>query len=214
MRRRPDALIGRHPFQIYQYPAERRDGTDDGTWWRRVLIRAGWVLGTAATGTDDADDNPYGEAPGDPTNEITVPENVACFWIWLERGTDGDGNAVVTVRSGSDPSTVGDDPWASYPTPDANHIPIGYVNTTNTTDKLATWRQLLNQDVVLVGGGWVWRGEYRSTDSYVQWNVVIVSSGAQTTGTYLAVLPSGLNSPPWEGGSWVKLPTGLNPWTG
>lgn len=214
-RRRPDGRLHRHPFQIYAFPPEYRSGTDDGTWWRRVLVRAGWVLGVAATGTDDADADPDGEDVGDPTHEITVPSGEACYWLWIERGTDEGGDPTATVRSGADPSLVGDAPWESYPVPDRNHIPIGYVDSTDTTNKLLRIRQYLRADVVTVGGssGMNFRGEWSDAETYDQGDVVIYSTSGPGMGCYVATADGRDDAtPPWEGDGWAKLPNGMGPW--
>jgi hypothetical protein len=154
-----------HPFKIYQYPAVlRADETSLDDWWRMFLVRAGRVLESDATGTDeidaepDTDSFPFGASLTD--NEITVPENLPQFWFWLEI-TSGSPTAAVVRYSDSptdssyddsvNPAWTSTDPWSTWPVPDDTHVPIGYVDTqTRLTEKVALVRQFLRADLVSV----------------------------------------------------------------
>ena len=151
--RRLDEL---HPFKLYQIPSVLRVTPDPATDWRKFLVRAGRVMETDASGTDAVDSDPDSEIyPAAPV-EITMPENTSKFWFWLEIGSGGTTTAV--VRYGPDPTAASygsvwtsTNPWTGAPVPDAQHIPIGWVDTNTHKDELrATVRQLLRAD--LVGG--------------------------------------------------------------
>ena len=161
-----------YPFKIYQPPWETIDGVDWGFFWRTFRVRAGRVMETDATGTDAATDgtpNADPDALHYPTGnvDVRVPASTAKFWFWLEVDTSASPTTAV-VRYGPDPTAdaytpAGGDPtaawtttraWSIGPIPDANHIPIGWVDTNTEAENLrSVVRQLLRADVVQVGGG-------------------------------------------------------------
>ena len=158
-----------HPFKIYQPPWEFVEGTVWATFWRTFRVRAGRVMETDATGTDAATDavpNADPDALYYPTGsvDIIIPAATAKFWFWLEIDTSGSATTAV-VRYGPDPTvssyTDGVNPawsssneWDASPVPDADHVPIGWVDTnTNAAELRAVVRQLLRADVVQVGSG-------------------------------------------------------------
>ena len=144
-----------HPFKLYQLPNCLR-ATPGATDWRKFRVRARQVLGVNASGTDGADDDPDGEMFPDVT-DILVPAATASYWFWLEI-VDG----AWALVHGATPATKGtvdgteseDYAWVSFPVPDGENIPIGFVDTdTKAATSVALVRQLLRHDVVSVGGG-------------------------------------------------------------
>ena len=150
------ALDSLHPFKLYQLPDVLRITPDPDTDWRKFIVRAGRVLGADATGTDAVNADPDSETyPTSPT-EITVPEDTAAFWFWIEIN-----GSTPTVRYGPTPSAssyssdwTSTNPWTAAPVPDSQHIPIGWVDThTEAASHNAIVRQLLRQDIISVGSG-------------------------------------------------------------
>ena len=198
---------GLHPFQIYTMPAYARDTpsaspADD---WRRFRVRAGMVLGTDAEGTDGADWPESSAFPVVPflSDEVTVASGVAQHWFWLHK--DGE---VWTVENAANPATSGI--WDAYPTPDAENIPIGWVNTDEyEATKQAIIRQLLRADVVTVGGtaGMHFHGEWEADTAYDIGSVVVLTSGTNI-GTYVATAAvATTDGPPENGTPWAQLPS-------
>ena len=164
-------LVDFHPFKLYTLPDVLRSVEDPTNDWRKFIVRAGRVMDLDATGTDaDADGmsdwDPDGEYIPATVPEILVPVGLTTFWFWLEIGEEA-----VVVRYGPTPTATSYTPnpatdptpswttptesaWTSAPLPDANHIPIGWVDTaTFGAGHEALVRQLLRADVVQVGGG-------------------------------------------------------------
>jgi len=138
------------PFRIYQLPGQYRDTLDPSSDWLKICVRAGRVLWFDATGTDGQNDDPDSEtfpvSSGVGVGEITCTSNVPKFWIWLEIDF---GAPSAVVKSGSDPTTNG---WTAFPMIDANHLPIGFIDTqTNLASKILVIRQLLRADVIQIG---------------------------------------------------------------
>jgi hypothetical protein len=151
-----------HPFKIYQMPLSLRTSVDANT-WRKFRVRAGRVLESDATGTD-GESWPDGQLFPSAGQEVTVPATTAQFWFWLEIGSSG-GTTTAVVRWHSDPTATsydgGEDTtaadwtstnaWTGFPVIDAEHVPIGWVDTnTKASEKVALVRQLLRAD--LIGG--------------------------------------------------------------
>jgi hypothetical protein len=157
-----------HPFKLYQLPQMYRDGTDPQTDWRRWRVRAGRVMEVNAIGTDGLNDNPDQETyplqgvDSPALADYLVPANVAQFWFWVEIGQDESGARTAVVRYHTDPTQASydggefaaqawgpsDNPWSSFPKPDAQHVPIGWVDTSSQGgDLTAVVRQLLRTDV-------------------------------------------------------------------
>lgn len=152
---------GTHPFQIYCADGLYNEVTTSES-WRTVRVRGGRVFESEATGTDGATAPDGGELAA--TGDIVVPAATAQYWIWLEVSTAGTTAAV--VRHAANPTVVhathNPTPWATYPRPDAEHIPIGFVDTSTKADSLqVVIRQLLRTDVVQVGGTGLTMGSYR-----------------------------------------------------
>jgi len=132
-------LTGMHPFKIYQVPPHLRSSVtaDD---WRKVRVRAG-TYGhlDVATGTDDVEWPDQGEFPD--IADITVPQDEPRYYFWVEHNA-----GTVQVKHGTDPAANG---WTEFPVQDADHIPIGYVDTqTRAADKEIIVRQILRTDIL------------------------------------------------------------------
>lgn len=152
-----------HPFKIYPYPSIliAEGSQDPSTDWLKFMVRAGNVLGVDATGTDGANSDPDTEAYPS-ASYISVPANTAKFWFWLEIAAD---SSSAVVRYGDVPSAsrypaagaalwTSNSPWSGAPVPDAQHVPIGWVDTnTHAAQRVAVVRQLLRADIVQVWGG-------------------------------------------------------------
>lgn len=189
-----------HPFKIYQPPWEFVDGIDWSTFWRTFRVRAGQVLGVDATGTDAATDAVPNADPDalyypSGTVDVIVPAATAKFWFWLEV----NGGAAV-VRYGDDPTATrypvtgtalwtSTNAWTASPVPDAQHVPIGWVDTNTHADELrAVVRQLLREDVGQVGWG---ATRYRVKGVYSTYLVCRTWDGTTegTTDVYIAKPP-------------------------
>lgn len=146
-----------HPFKIYQLPWHLRTGEPTAADWRKIRVRAGRVLESDATGTDGHDVDPDSEEF--PTaSDITVPEDEAEFWVWLEIDTVEDTTTAV-VRYGTDPTAeaYGDwtteKPWTDFPKLDGSHVPIAKIDSaTNADNKTLLVRQYLRTDIISAGG--------------------------------------------------------------
>ena len=120
--------FGHFPFRIYRAP-DHSGGSD----WLSFRVRGGkvWIdwVEYDATGTDgaaDPDENTY-----PLTGDVAVTSGVARYWFWLD------------ISSGS----VAVNHGASAPTWSSAHVPIGYVDTTNTTAQIAIVRQIVRTDL-------------------------------------------------------------------
>jgi len=154
-----------HPFKLYQLPSMYRQAHDPATDWLRWRVRAGRVLETDAAGTDGIDTDPDSESYPDSAPDIIIPSGIAKFWFWIEIGMDSFGATTAQVFYGDNPKVsrypadgdalwTSDNPWTSFPVPDANHVPVGWIDTaTNAGNKQAVVRQLLRTDLEQVGGG-------------------------------------------------------------
>lgn len=171
---------GMHPFKIYQLPAALRiingvtlDPTKD---WRTFRVRAGVVLSGDATGIlPDKTDKvgfPYddiflhqvdGTVIG-AVQEIIVPDSTDFFYFWVET-TGGGSTMTAVVRWHTDPTQTSytdavnpscnwtsTNAWASFPSPDSEHIIIGFVNTSSSPGQRAYVRQDLTTDIGSSGG--------------------------------------------------------------
>lgn len=125
--------FGHFPFRIYRLPDHYRSSPDPDTDWLKFRVRGGkvWIdwVEYDATGTDGAAD------PDDDTildaGDVAVTSGVARYWFWLD------------ISSGS----VAVNHGASAPTWSPAHVPIGYVDTTNTTAQIAIVRQIVRTDL-------------------------------------------------------------------
>lgn len=152
-------------------------------WWRTFRIRNGMVFTSTAEGYEvdgtDQIEQPYDEIflfRNDGTRitnvqEYVVPDNLSRFYFWVEIYTDDAGDDQAIVRYGNDPS-VSDypdsssdkdsegnpswnstNPWTDWPTPDGNHIIIGWVDTQSRRNELfALPRQVQTTDILSSGG--------------------------------------------------------------
>ncbi len=144
-----------HPFKIYQLPAVLRAAPDPASDWRKVLVRAGRVLETDATGTDAVNSDPDSETYPATPSETTVSADTDDFYFWLEVDTSAS-PTTATVRSGTLAEAIdgssGGSAWPAAPVPDTDHIPIGVVDTqTAASDKRPIIRQLLRADIIFFG---------------------------------------------------------------
>lgn len=197
----PRDARGLHPFQIYTMPACARSAptADPANDWRRFRVRSGFILGTEPTGTDGAQWPDSGAFSGTYTDEITVDAEVAEYWFWLQQSGD-----TWSVQHDDTPGLAG---WDAFPTPDAENIPIGFVDTaTHYATRQAVVRQLLRADVVTLGGsGMHFHGEW-AAQAYDAGSVVVVSSGTNI-GTYVALTDAEFTDIPENGSVWAQLPS-------
>jgi hypothetical protein len=162
-----------HPFALYNLPPHHRASPDPATDWRRVRVRAGRYLGADASGTDGEDDSPdTGQFDGATlTDEVLIAASTAAHWFWIDVTTPSAPEVKHADAAASDPDDPAGQGWTSFPVPDANHIPIGVVDSaTYATDKYCAVRQYLRADVVTKGGSsvrWVAVVSYSAGNDYV-----------------------------------------------
>lgn len=161
------------PFQIYSFPTVWRATSAPTTDWLKFRIHGGIYNGVVVTGTDGTDTAAPGASnyvPGGPDaqvmfsesggdftgTEYTLPTGQSQVYFWIDASSPTP--AVKWGYTGSTTSGLGGTPssqgWTAFPTPDAQHIPIGWVDT--NTDAATYWahvRQLLRQDNPASGGG-------------------------------------------------------------
>jgi hypothetical protein len=136
--------LGLHPFRLYRLTL-RRVGWSGGAEWRTFRVRAGRVMGTDVTSGTDGVADPDGGVKPDGPFDVVVPENCPRYWFWL------DLSGTPMVRHGEDPAQAG---WSGFPEPDAEHVPIGWVDTrSKAAEGTAVVRQFLRGDLVVAGGG-------------------------------------------------------------
>ena len=165
-----------HPFKIYQVPVGFRNLSGDpnnyttltqAKWWRCFRVRAGWVMGAAATATDAEDANPDMDTYPPTYTDILVPDSTPIFYFWVELGTDISGHPTGVVRWGLLADAIAGSftsseytannwtstlPWAGAPWPDGGHITIGTVDTnTFHSSSFAQVRQYLRTDIISAG---------------------------------------------------------------
>ena len=162
-----------HPFKLYQTQRPYRTAPDPETDWRTFYIRSGYVMGAEATGTDGFE--PDTDNPTEATNYYIIPlpageETTLEFWFWLEILQTESGTYTAQLRYSDDPTAdayddgtnsawTTDAPWTSYPTPDAQHVPIAKVTLAIAAEgppyvaQSTAVRQYLRTDIVFAGGG-------------------------------------------------------------
>lgn len=158
------------PFKIYVLPDSIRTNNQSNTNttnWRTVRVRGGYVLtdtvstGSYVQGCDGFQEYAYGNTYNVTSASADIVLNTNSFyWFWIEEiGTS------YNIRYGVNPvtsSTGNPNPWTSFPTADAQHIPIGYVDTeASASIQQALIRNLIDSDIVIKGG---------NGSSYAAWN--------------------------------------------
>lgn len=141
-----------HPFKIYRLPRIYQDAGDEDA-WHTVRVRAGRYLDADVSGTDGYDEDPdemhYPLDVVPDLVDIVVPLATEKYYFWIELAVDGVPNDPPLIRHGLDPAANG---WDGWPTLDADHVLIGWVDTTTFADthRLRV-RQLLRADVLMAG---------------------------------------------------------------
>ncbi len=133
-----------HPFKIYNIPNVCVAVPDPSTDWLKFRVRNGLVGNVVVDGTDGVDDPYSDEVPTDGTGDISVTSGVDKFFFWIELSKPSD-VPTATIKYGADPSTNG---WADYLATDGRFILIGWVDTTDTTNKQGKARQILCSDIL------------------------------------------------------------------
>jgi hypothetical protein len=212
-----------YPFKIYSFPSSSRATPAITSDWLKFRIHGGFYQGVAVTGTDGVDAAAPGTTnyvPGGPDAQMFPSESGTDFsgyeyaldsgqtqiYFWIDATVPtapviNFGYPGMTVSgNGGDPVTLG---WTAFPTPDANHIPIGWVDT--STDSATYWahiRQLVRNDLTAGGGGG--GGQltmYDTTGGTAYSNGDVVGVAAQFTLSGITVLPgtymliNGLSTP-------------------
>ena len=127
------------PFRLYRIPMWYRTSPDPATDWLKFCVRAGKVFinfaefdATLTDGADACPDGPYLPLEsGAGVNEVAVASGTAKYWFWLAIDSTG-----AEVDHGATPPAWG-----------TGYVPIGWVDTTNTTDKIAIVRQIVRTDL-------------------------------------------------------------------
>lgn len=157
------------PFKIYTFPSVWRAAPNPATDWLKFRVHAGRYQGVIVAGTDTHDEDPTaagytGDFPAldfalgeNDVVDLILPAGTQQYWFWI----DATNAAAPVLKSGAvaqaingnqgDPKALG---WTSFPTPDAQHIPIGWVDTlTGQADKNPFVRQYVSTDLFQGGGG-------------------------------------------------------------
>lgn len=118
--------------------------SDPATDWLKYRVRSGMVGDLDVDGTDESDFPDSPDIPlDDLSDEITASSGVAQYFFWIEL-SDPSSVKTATIKSGEDPNTSG---WTDYPDTDGRFILIGWVDTTDTTNKQGKVRQILRTDI-------------------------------------------------------------------
>lgn len=201
-----------YPFKIYVLPdVFRGTTTPSATNWRTVRVRGGYVLteqvatGSIVNGCDGFQEYAYANTVDNYTtgSDILVDANTF-WWFWIEETS----SSYYNLRYGSNPtaSSVGNpNPWTGFPTADAQHIPIGYVDSaTSASQNQLLIRNLIDSDVVIKGGGSISWQYWNYSGSFPQGTIVYVDPNATYPG--LSFYPtSGSTAPPLSAGWYVTL---------
>ena len=137
-----------HPFRIYQVPyVFQVTNINDPTQWRQFRVRTGYVYPQGAapfipTGTDavlNPDIETYLDKPTTAAaSQFTADNNVLQYWVWIDV-------ADKVIRHSASPARLG---WTAFPSADAAHIPIGFIDTqTFNAQGIANVRQLVRSDI-------------------------------------------------------------------
>lgn len=132
-----------HPFKIYNVPSVCIAAPDSSTDWLRFRVRTGNVGDLDVDGTDQVDNPDSDEVPTDGTGDITITSGVAQFEFWIEL-TDVSSVKAATIKYGEDPTANG---WDDFPDTDGRFIRLGWVDTTDTTNKQGIVRQIIRADI-------------------------------------------------------------------
>lgn len=196
------------PFKIYVLPDIIRGSNLDNTSWSTVRVRGGFVftsiVGSASyvNGTDMFQQYAYQNTyPLSSSYDIALGSG-AFNWFWVEKNQTIAGPAPehsYYLRYGSNPQSASlgnPTPWATFPTANANYIPIGWVDTQSSASiNQALIRQFVTNDIVLQGGSSTAWKEWSLSSSYAPNDLVKVNPRGSTFGL-----------------TWVTYPqTGSNP---
>ena len=190
------------PFKIYILPDMFRGNNLNGTSWRTVRVRGGFVFtdqvatSSYVNGTDMFQNYAYantftGTASYTsvvPTSyDITLPTDQADnpVWFWIENA----GSSSYYLRYGNNPvsASLGNPtPWTSFPDADADYIPVGLVDAySSASSQQILIRQFLTSDVLLSGGSspsnWY---DYNESASYKHGDFVWVDYNNQYTRSF------------------------------
>lgn len=171
-RRQTLASNGNFPFRIYNpHPSQLPAGFDMTTLWQTFLVRGGEIDGTPLQNPngggpcDGFDQNPDDDYyPQDDDDDDGNPvQPILCsgsddnpFYFWSDTTTDKtnnpQGNPIIKFGNGTPQN------WANFPSPTANQILIGWVDTT-TTPNQAIIRQILRSDYFTPGSSALTRAQ-------------------------------------------------------
>lgn len=121
---------GQFPFRIYTPLVGPTDPEDEADpWWRTVLVRCGYYghlkVTSGTDGVDFPDTDPVPALAPEPggLTPVVVPAGTLQYFFWIQYEP---GTGTVEVRHSADPAANG---WSAYPSMDAEHVPIGFVDT-------------------------------------------------------------------------------------
>ena len=161
-----------YPFKIYSFPSVWRAAPAPATDWLKIRVVAGYYNNVIVSGCDRADALPGTSLyiPGGPDaqtipseagsdftgQEYVIPSGQTQIFFWIDASTP-TAPAIKWGYAGSSASGLGGTPtsqgWTAFPNPDAQHIPIGWIDTSSDA---ATYtphiRQLLRSDNPSAGG--------------------------------------------------------------
>jgi len=187
---RPEPMF---PFRIYQLPVWYRETPDPTTDWLKFSVRAGLIVPPAgdpvlATGGDDEEFGydesfPVDDTTGAGVNEFTITADVAKYWFWVNLGS-------AEISAGTS-------------LPGSNCGLLGYVDTTDVTNKFAHIRQIQFGDIIKTR---FWRNVWDLGTTYNFQDVVIIESGV-SAGTYISDIDDN-NHDPATGVGWTQIAYG------
>ncbi len=200
-----DMSVWLFPFRIYSFPSAWRVAPAPTTDWLKFRIALGYYNNIVPSGCDRTDAAPgaSGYVPCGPDSDTIPSESGTDFtgteyvlasgqgkiYFWIDASTPTapvikygyPGMAV--SGNGGDPVTLG---WTAFPTPDSQHIPIGWVDTsTDAATYTAHIRQILRSDNPSAGG---------SPGSVVQLAAIYGLSNADSFTAYLLGISSSSGS--------------------
>jgi len=130
--------FGHFPFRIYSLPTQLRTIKDPATDWLKFCVRSGYApvagvptLATNGDGEAFGYDNTFPLDSGHGVNEVqltlTAGVGEAQHWFWLDTATNAITHGAALPASGV--------------------VPLGFVDTTDTANKMAYVRQIQYGDI-------------------------------------------------------------------
>jgi len=132
-----------HPFKIYNVPSVCLASNDQSTDWLRFRVRSGLIGNLDVNGTDEVTDPYNDEVPTDGTGDIVLISGLEQIFFWIELSKPSGINTA-TIKHSDDPNSNG---WADYPDTDGRFILLGWVDTSDTTNKQSKVRQIQVTDI-------------------------------------------------------------------